>query len=256
MARGSFDLRRALTLGGQAPLAVGALLAAMAVATVVGTISPALGRWLTLEVPPLDTPAFLVLLEAWRLFTWPLYQGPLPGSLLTLLFAGFMLLWLGRQLSYAWSERRFLVRFFVLSAGAGLGTLVLLAPFGYPIGYFGVWAVVNALLLTWGLIFPRQRISWFGALEMTGATVAKVIAVATPLWALVAGPPGLGVAGRLIAYLPHLLALGLAWLLVTGGPRRAWFRLREWWLRRTLDRQRRRFKVISTDGPGPTQWKN
>ena len=46
----------------------------------------------------------------------------------------------------------------------------------------------------------------------------------------------------------RILALGLAWLLVTGGPRRAWFRLREWWLRRTLDRQRRRFKVITTDG--------
>ena len=256
MARGSSDLRRVLTFGGQAPLVVGGLLVAMALATILGTISPALGRWLTLVVPPPDASALLVLLEAWRLITWPLYQGPLPGSVLNLLFAGFMLLWLGRQLSYAWSERRFLIRFLVLSAGSGLGTLLLLGPFGYPIGYFGAWAVVNALLFTWGLIFPQQRISWFGALEMRGATVAKVILVATPLWALVVGPEGLGLLGRLVAYLPHLLALALAWLMVAGGPQRGWYRLREWWLRRTLDRQRRKFKVITTDGAKPKEWLN
>lgn len=255
MARGSSDLRRVLTFGGQAPLVVGGLLVAMALCTVAGTVSPALGRWLNLVVPPADAPALLlVLLEAWRLVTWPLYQGPLPGSVLNLLFAGFMLLWLGRQLSYAWSEQRFLIRFLVLSAGSGLGTLLLLAPFGYPIGYFGAWAVVNALLFTWGLIFPQQRISWFGALEMRGATVAKVILVATPLWALVAGRGDVG--DRLVEYLPHLLALALAWLMVAGGPQRGWYRLREWWLRRTLDRQRRRFKVITTDGPKPKEWLN
>jgi hypothetical protein len=256
VARLSPELRRALTFGGQAPLSVGVLIVAMLAATVGGTIWPGLAAALTLEVPAFEGADWAVVLEAWRLVTWPFFQGALPGSVLTLLFAGFMLLWLGRQLSYAWSERRFLVRFLVLSAGAGLGTLVLLAPFGFRAGYFGVWAVVNALLVTWGLIFPRQRISWFGALEMSGLTVAKVVAAGTPLWALVVGPPGLGVAGRLLAYLPHLVAIGLAWMLVAGGPRRAWFRLRDWWLRRTLDRQRRRFKVVSTDRPPPKTWMN
>jgi membrane associated rhomboid family serine protease len=256
VARGGPDLRRALTLGGQAPLSVGALLAAMLVATVGGTLSAPLARLLELQVPPLDTPSWVVLLEAWRLVTWPFFQGALPGSILTLAFAGFMLLWLGRQLSYAWSERRFLVRFLVLAAGSGLGTLLLLTPLGWPAGYFGAWAVVNALLVTWGLVFPNQRISWFGALEMTGATVARIVAIGTPAWALLVGPPGAGVLGRLVAYLPHLLAIALAWLLVAGGPRRAWFRAREWWVRRTLDRQRRRFKVVTTDRPPPKQWLN
>lgn len=256
MARRSSGLRQALTFGGQAPLSVGALIAAMAVATVGGTLWAPLARLLTLEVPTAETPAWVVLLEAWRLVTWPFFQGALPGSVLTLLFAGFMLLWLGRQLSYAWSERRFLLRFLALSAGAGAGTLLLLAPFGYPAGYFGIWAVLNALLFTWGLIFPNQRISWFGALEMTGATVARVVAIGTPAWALVVAPAGLGIAGRLLAYLPHLLAIALAWLLVAGGPRRAWFRARDWWLRRTLERQRRKFKVVTTDRPPPKTWMN
>ncbi len=256
MARGSSDLRRMLTFGGQAPLSVGLLIAAMVVATVAGTISEPLGRAMVLLAPSPDPASWVVLLEVWRLITWTFFQGHLSRSILTLLFAGFMLLWLGRQLSYAWSERRFLIRFLVLTAGSGLGTLVLLVPFGASRSYLGAWAVVNALLVTWGLIFPNQRLSWFGALQMTGATVAKVVALGTPLWAVVVGWSSLGLLGALLEYLPHLLAIALAWLLVAGGPRRAWYRLHEWWLRRTLDRQRRKFKVVTTDRPPPAQWKN
>jgi hypothetical protein len=167
-----------------------------------------------------------------------------------------MLVWLGRQLSYAWSERRFLARFLVLAGGAGLGTLLLLAPLGRPVVHFGAWAVVNALLVTWGLIFPNQRLSWFGAVQMTGATVARIFTLGTPAWALIVGWSSLGLLGSLAEYLPHLLAIGLAWLMVAGGPRRAWFRATDWWRRRTLERQRRKFKVITTDRPPPTQWMN
>jgi hypothetical protein len=256
VARRSPDLRRLLTFGGQAPLPVGGLITAMVVATLAGTLWPPLGESLVLVAPPLGPASWLVLLEVWRVVTWPFFQGHLSRSILTLFFAGFMLLWLGRQLSYAWSARRFLVRFLVLAAGSGIGTLVLLAPFGTPRAYFGAWAVVNALLVTWGLIFPNQRLSWFGALEMTGATVAKVVSIGTPLWAVVVGWSSLGLLGALVDYLPHLLAIALAWMLVAGGPRRAWYRLHEWWLRRTLDRQRRKFKVVTTDRPPPTKWMN
>jgi hypothetical protein len=254
VARGTSDLRRALTFGGQAPLSVGALIAAMVVATVGGTLWPPLANLLVLPVPRLDGPSWVLLLEIWRLVTWPFFQERLPNSLLTLLFASFMLLWLGRQLSYAWSERRFLLRFFVLTAGAGAATLAVMVPFA-PFGargtYYGIWAVLNALLVTWGLIFPNQRISWFGALDMTGATVAKIFTFGTPVWAVVVGWSNLGLLGALADYLPHLTAVALAWLLVAGGPRRGWWRLREWWLWRNLEQQRRKFKVISTDAPRP-----
>ena len=253
MARGGvqLDLRRLLTFGGRAPFSVGLVLAAATLATLAGSISPAVGRLLLLEVPDLDTPSWIVLFEGWRLVTWALYQGPMPPGLLTLIFAGLMLVWLGQQLSYAWSEKRFLWRCLGLTAGTAVITLLLLVPFGVAAGYSGLWPLVNALLVTWGLIFPTQRLAWFGVLQMSGATVAKAVTIATPIWAVVMSPPGLGVLGGLVAYLPHLIALALAWAMVAGGPGRLWRRAREWWLRRRLDRQRRKFKVVSGTGPGP-----
>jgi len=248
VSRRDSPLRLALTFGGQAPLAVGALIAAMVVATVAGSASPRVALWLSLEIPPPGDGALVTMLQAWRLVTWPFFQGMLPGSVLTLLFAGFMLLWLGRQLSYAWSEQRFLLRFFVLTVGAGAITLLLLAPFGYPIGYFGIWAPVNALLVTWGLIFPNQRMSWFGAIQMSGLGVARLVAIGTPVWAVLVGPPAVDWRG-LVTYLPHLVAIALAWLLVTGGPRRGLHRLSGWWADRRLASARRRFKVVDPGRP-------
>jgi hypothetical protein len=256
VARSADPLYRVLTFGGQVPPAVGSLLVAMLLATVAGTVAPELARLLVLEVPSLDGSGWIALVEAWRLVTWPFFQGQLPGSLLTVLFAGFMLVWLGRQLSFAWSERRFLVRFFLITVGAALVTLLVLTPFGYPLGFFGLWPIANALLVTWGLIFPGQRLSWFGALEMSGATVAKAIAIGTPIWALVVGPQGLGLVGRLAVYLPHMAAILVAWLLVADGPRRRWYRVKSWWAQRRLAEQRRRFKVVTTDRPPPKQWMN
>jgi hypothetical protein len=249
VARPPLDLRRVLTLGGQAPASVGALLVAMAVATLLGTASTTAAGWLVLVAPGGGSAGWLAATELWRLVTWPLFQGPLPNGLLTLLFAGFMLLWLGRQLSFAWSERRFLLRCLALTVGSGILTLVVATLFELPEVWFGAWPLVNALLVTWGLVFPGQRLSWFGALEMTGRTVALIFTIGTPLWALAVGSAGQGLLARLGPFLPHLAGVALAWLLVTGGPGRGWLRLREWWLRLTLERQRRRFKVITTGGP-------
>lgn len=245
------DLRRLLTFGGRAPFSVGLVLVSATLVTLAGSIWPVLGRRLMLQVPDLDTPSWIVLFEGWRLVTWALYQGPMPPSLLTLIFAGLMLVWLGQQLSYAWSEKRFLWRCLGLTAGSAAITLLLLAPFGWPVGYFGMWPLVNALLVTWGLIFPTQRLAWFGVLQMSGATVAKLVTIATPIWALVMSPAGFARPEGLILFVPHMVAIALAWAMVAGGPRRVWWRAKEWWLRRRLERQRRKFKVVSGTGPGP-----
>jgi len=252
---GQLDLRRLLTLGGRAPAAVGAVLWLSLLATVAGSFSPTVGEMLVLIAPAPGATSWMVLLEAWRLVTWVLYQGPLPGSLLTLLFAGLMLVWLGQQLSYAWSERSFLVRCLWLTAGSAAGTLLLLLPLGVPGAFFDLWALVNALLVTWGLIFPNQRLAWFGVLQMSGATVAKVVTIATPAWALVMVAPQLGVVTALLRYLPHMLAIALAWILVAGGPRRMLSRLERWWYERRLARARRKFKVIDTRKP-PSSYLN
>jgi len=265
VARGGvqLDLRRLLTFGGRAPASVGVMLLVATVLTFAGTASPPLGRWLMLEVPDLDTPSWIVIFEGWRLVTWVLFQGPLWGSLLGLLFGGYALAWVGQQLSYAWSEKRFLWRCLGLTAGTGAITLLLLAPFGRPIGYFGMWPLVNALLVTWGLIFPTQRLAWFGVLQMSGAAVAKAVTIATPIWAVLMSPPGLGLLDGVIHYVPHMIAIALAWAMVAGGPRRLWWRAKEWWLRRRLERQRRKFKVVSGTGTGtgsgsgkPPRWMN
>ncbi len=254
MARGGGpDWRRALTLGGQAPASVGALIAGMLLATVLAGLARSSGLLLWLVVVPGDPLA--ALLTPWRLVTWPFVQ-PLQGMVvLDLLFAGLALLWLGRQLSFTWSERRFLLRFFGLAAGSALLTHLVLWPFGAPLAYAGMWPLVNALLVTWGLLFPRQQLAWFGAVQMSGAAVARLLTFGTPVYALVMGASP-SIPARLLEYTLHLSAVALAWLLVAGGPRRAWWRLKEWWLRLTLERQRRKFKVITTDRPPPKTWMN
>ncbi len=248
MARGG--LRHTLTLGGQVPAAVGGLLAAVVIATLAATVVPALGGWLVLDVEP-----GWRLLQAWRYLTWSLVEDPLPGSLITLLFAGLMLVWLGRQLAVAWGEDGFLGRVLLIVAGAGALTALLLAPLDWPLRVHGIWPLTDALLVCWGLLYPGQVISWFGVVHMRGRTVARVIGWGTPAWALLLGPPGLGPLERLAVYLPHLGALLVAWLLVGGGPGRWWRHLTGRWRQARLRRAKRRFEVVDP-GPPPRQWLN
>ena len=251
MARGGHGLRDALTLGGQVPAAVGGLLAALALATLVATVAPSLGGWLTLDVEP-----GWGLLQAWRYVTWPFLEDPLPGSILTLLFAGLLLVWLGRQLTAAWGEAGFLRRVLLIVAGAGAITALLLAPLGAELRFHGIWPLTNALLACWGLLYPGQRLSWFGVVEMRGLTVARLVGWGTPAWALLQGLSGLGLLAALAAYLPHLAALLVAWLLVGSLPRRGWRRLGSRWREARLRRARSRFEVIDPGPRPPGQWLN
>jgi hypothetical protein len=209
------------------------------------------GGWLSLEVG-----GGWKLLQAWRYLTWPYVESPLPGSVFTILFAGLLLVWLGRLLTAAWGERLFLVRVLLISGGAGVITTLLLAPFGWELRVNGIWPLANALLVCWGLLFPEQRLSWFGVLEMRGLTVARVIGLGTPAWALLLGPPGLGPLERLAVFLPNLAALGVAWLLVGEGPRRGRWRLTQRWREGRLRRARSRFEVVDPGPRPPGEWLN
>jgi hypothetical protein len=248
-ARGG--LRYVLTLGGQAPAAVGGLLAALLLATLAATLSPAVGTALLLDVGDPWR-----LLQAWRYLTWALVEAPLPASVFTLLFAGLMLVWLGRQLAAAWGERGFLLRAAAITGGAGGLSALLLVPVGGGQQFHGIWPLTNALLVCWGLLYPEQRLSWFGVVQMRGLTVARIIGWGTPAWALLLGPPGLGPLERLAAYLPHLAALLLAWLLVGEGPRRGWRKLTRRWRDARLKRARSRFEVIDPGPRPPGRWMN
>jgi membrane associated rhomboid family serine protease len=244
-------LRSALTLGGQVPAAVGGLLAALLLLTLGATVEPSLGALLALDLGD-----GWGLLQPWRYLTWPFVEGPLPASLITLLFAGLMLVWLGRQLTAAWGERGLLLRVAAITGGASLLTVLLLAPFGWEQRVHGIWPLVNALLVCWGLLYQEQRLSWFGVVEMRGLTVARIIGWGTPAWALLLGPPGLGPLERLAVYTPHLGGLLVAWLLVGTGPRRGWRRVTGRWREARLKKARSRFEVVDPGPRPPREWMN
>jgi membrane associated rhomboid family serine protease len=240
--RGGPALRHALTLGGQVPAAVGGLVAALLLGTIGASIYPPLEGLLLLD--PGDVG---LLLQPWRYLTWPFAERPLPGSLFTLLFAGLMLVWLGRQLTAAWGERGLLVRVAIIVAGAGGLTALLLAPFESHLLVQGIWPLTNALLVCWGLLYREQRLSWFGVLEMRGLTVAWVTGLGTLALALLGRQPG---------YLAHLSALLVAWVLAGSGPRRGWRRLTGRWREARLKRARSRFEVIDPGPRPPREWMN
>ena len=108
--RGGFDVGRVLTLGGTVPRSVGGILVAMLALTVATMLSPRLWRVLCLDGPRLFDG------QLWRLVTWVFPQ----GDPLSLLFAGFVLHWLGRDLANTWSERKFLKVFFGYAAWAAV----------------------------------------------------------------------------------------------------------------------------------------
>jgi membrane associated rhomboid family serine protease len=239
-------MRHALTLGGQVPAAAGGLVAALAIGSLGAIASPALGTLLLL-----DTGDPWRLLQAWRYLTWPFVE----GGLFNLLFAGLMLVWLGRQLVAAWGEPGFLLRAAAITGGAGLLTALLLAPLEVPLRFNGIWPLTNALLVCWGLLYEEQRLSWFGVLEMRGLTVARIVGWGTPAWVLVQAVGGLGL-GAVAAHLPHLAAVLLAWVLAGTWPRRSWRRLTRRWRDARLQRARRRFEVIDPGPRPPGGWLN
>lgn len=243
--RRSIELPSFFTFGGRVPPSVGLLLAVMLVASVLGWMNRALIEEARLA------PVAIQRGQVWRLVTWPFFQ----DDPFTLLFGGFMLWWLGPQLSHVWSEQRFLWRFFVFTIGAGLGT-TLLALVWDPaswVAHAGVWPVVNALLVAWAMLFPDRQVNIWGVLPLTGRTLAILVAAGTGLYAIAGGWPR-----GFAAFSPHLLAIAIAWAQARGvGPGRGLRQARRWWSDREQRRRAGRFKVVRKDGSGDgPRWMN
>lgn len=239
------DLSSLFTFGGRVPASVGFLIAAVVLASVFA--------WLdrSLMVAAALAPEMVLRGEVWRLVTWPFPQ----ESPFTLLFGAFMLWSFGQQLSYVWSERRFLARVAGYVIGAGLATTVLAVvwpPARAP--HVGIWPVVNALLFAWAMIYPDRQVNIWGVLPLTGKTLGLIVVVGTLLYAIAAGGArGLG------AFAPHLSALAIAWFQGRSrGPRRgSWSgQARQWWDERETKRRAKHLKVVNKDGPGDRPWMN
>ena len=225
--------------GGRVPAAVGGLIAATVVVSLVAVVGERNGFPL-LQLFVL-APRAVWGGEVWRLATWVLVE----TEPLNLLFGGLVLFWFGRDLVEVWGERRFLATYFGIAAAAG--ALTCLAALAWPalltFRFTGFWAAVDAVIVAWALLHPFRQILLFFALPVSGKTLLWITVGGTVLFALFAG---------VAAFVPHLLAEGVAWVWVSGnGPGR--------WLRRLrLPRLRRRgrFEVIRADRDPDQNWLN
>jgi len=236
VARRRSDISSFFTFGGRVPASVGVLLALTGGASLWGALDPRVPAFAAL------IPQAILEGQVWRIVTWPFVQRDVLG----LLFGGFMLWSLGQQLSYAWSERRFVVRFISTTVVAGVGTTLVAVVLNDPsLGHFGIWPVVIALLVSWAMMFPDRQVNFWGVLPMTGKTLALLVVGGTVLSGLFNG----GVRG-LTTMTPHLIAIAMAWLQARGlGAQRRWSQgARQWWSEREQKRRSRHLKVVKKDG--------
>jgi membrane associated rhomboid family serine protease len=244
LARRRTDLASFFTFGGRVPASVGALLALLVLGTVLAAVDPRIPEAMALAPVP------IVRGELWRLVTWPFVETNIIG----LLFGGYMLFWLGQQLSYAWSERRFVLRLLGYTLGAGLGTTVISGVWAdASVPHLGIWPLVTGLLIAWAMLFPDRQLSWFGVMPMTGKTVAWITVGLTVLSGLFAG----GIRG-IATVLPHFITIAIAWLQARGfGGWRPGLQARQWWAEREMRRRAKHLKVVRKNGSGDRpRWMN
>ncbi len=233
--RGGLQLPRFLTFGDRVPPSVGLVLALMLAMSVWGWMEPEFQALAALS------PVGLARGQVWRLVSWPFVQ----NDPFALLFGGFMLYWLGQQLSFAWSERTFLLRFFGYAVFASVATtLVAIVWPPASAAHVGVWPVANALIVSWAMLYPDRQVNIWGVLPITGKTAAWLVVGGTFLYGIAAGGlRGIGL------FMPHLTAVALAWFLARGfGVGGALRDARGWLAERDAKRRARHLKVVKKDG--------
>jgi len=238
VARRGPGLPRLLTFGDRVPASLGLVLALMLAMSVWAWLDR--GQFGALMA--LSPPALLDL-QLWRLVTWPFVQR---HPINDLLFGGLMVFWLGQQLSFVWSERRFLLR--VLGYAVFPAVATTLAAVAYrpllDLHYVGIWPVANALIVSWAMLYPDRQVNIWGVLPITGRMAAWLVVGGTVLYGIAIG----GVEGVLLMA-PHLFAIGLAWALARGlGFRRPWRDARAWLAEQSARRRSRHLKVVKRNG--------
>jgi membrane associated rhomboid family serine protease len=211
-------------LGHSFPLVAVGLAGATLLISILAAVAGRSGVGLIALLPL--SPRLVLFGQAWRLVTWPLAE----GDAISLVFACLVLLWCGRDLAYAWGPGRLLAAYFGVAAVAGaLTTLVgFLWPAVLDGFYLTPWALCDALIVAWAVIFPHRPILFMFVVRLMGRQIVWATVGLVALMALLYGPS---------RFVPHFLAMGLMWLYVRGeSPRTLWLRLRF----RLLDLQRRR----------------
>jgi membrane associated rhomboid family serine protease len=238
VARRGVGLPRIFTFGDRVPASLGLVLALMLVASVWGWLD----RTRTFAALAALWPEMVLRGQLWRLVSWPFVE----RDPLDMVFVGILLYGLGQQLAFAWSERRFLSRFFGYAAFATIATTIV--AFFWPplrdLQHIGMWPVVNALIVSWGMLYPDRQVNLFFVLPITGRMMTWLVIGGTVVYGIaVGGLPGI------LAFTPHLFASGAAWFLARGGGVRwPWRDARSWWAERDVRRRARHLKVVKKDG--------
>ncbi len=213
------------------------------IATAVLSITGALARaWLGSRLPValLLEPAALLgrgsvvpgIPALWQPLTYPflILSSPL-SLLLSLLVYG----WFAGTLEAFWGSRRFLT-FFALLAVIPALVAVLLSPVWPALAgqvFEGPDALLAGLVVAWGVLFKDREILLFFVLPVKGVHL---------VW-LTLGMVALGIvySGAVAPFVPHLVAMALAGLVLAGlwRPRRLVLLLRKWRLERQIARERR-----------------
>ena len=228
-------------LGQRFPVASSALVAAVFVTSLLGANVRGVADAAVLH------PALVAAGQAWRLLTWPLVALDPLG----LIFACLVLMWLGRDLCYAWGPLRYLA----VGAGLTLATGAIVTAAGLLLevvgrGFFlGPWALVDALIVAWAMLFPYRQVLVMFVLPLGGRQLIWGTVAITAVFGLMRGPSGL------LGVLPHFVAMALAALYMRGRSlETAWLRVRYWFLSLRLGRRRSRFKVVEGRDQEPPRW--
>ncbi|HET9595333.1 MAG TPA: rhomboid family intramembrane serine protease [Anaeromyxobacteraceae bacterium] len=233
------DLGDVFTFGGRVPPAVGALITAIVLASLVG----ALGQRYDFVRAAALVPELVWQGQVWRLFTWVFFE----TDPLSLLFGGVTLYFFGRDLCWAWGPRRFIATFFGIAVTAA--GVTCLAALGWPAlrlgGWTGSWPVLLALTVAWAMLFPERQILLMFALPVSGRAL---------LWITVGGTVLYAVFGRVYAYVPHFAAQLLMMAYARGWSLRGfWQQLRIRGYERRARRRASHLKVVKKD---PPRWMN
>jgi membrane associated rhomboid family serine protease len=152
------------------------------------------------------SPALVMRGEVWRLLTWAFFEAD--GQ--NLVFGSLMLAIFGRDLAALWGGARYLLVCAGVSIGAGLLTTLVGLAWADVQGsqYLSIWALADALIVAWALLFPNRTILFMFMLPAAGRNLLYLTLGMTGLFAIMYGVSN---------FVPHFLAMGVMYAYVRGG---------------------------------------
>ncbi len=236
-----FSLRRSAYLFGRwVPTPVVLVMGITFAASIAAALVPGLARLGVLAPGP------LLAGELWRLLTWQFFA----LGAINLAFCLLALFWFAPDVCRTWGPLRFFSVYFGIPAAAGLlACLFTYDPdysrFAGPI-WADAWVALDVVIIGWAIAFPRRPIFQYFVLPVSGDGLVWTTIGITVLFAIFGG---------FTAYLPHLIAEGLAVLILDHRLlRRVYLRMRQAQLQRQFRRKHSRFHVIESRDDRPDRW--